>query len=121
MKLVIKNKGFYKCYNENKKCYNIKNVVITKEESVITVGKKGSYIRFRIDEDLKKRLKEVCNKKGVTMSEMFCYHIEDIVKREEEKEKNVLSQEKRIRDTEEKLVKLREKFKEKSNKSYRRN
>lgn len=72
---------------------------------------KNSSLTIRIECKTKENLKEIANKKGLTMSELVNECLTDIVERENLKKNYNEQLEKRIVATDEKLVKLKEKLK----------
>lgn len=88
------------------------NVVINKKGVKFMATKivKEEVIRVRIDKGLKYKFKKMCKSKKITMSKMITCMIENEVKEYEFKLEHRNDIEKRIVDTERKLLKLKEKL-----------
>lgn len=72
---------------------------------------KEEVIRVRIEKNLKDKLKEMCEFKDISMSELITYMIENEINKYEFKMVNKKKIESRIENTERKISKLRnEKF-----------
>lgn len=73
--------------------------------------KKDKLIQIRITSKDKKRIKEIAEKQGKSISEIICNYIEDIIKKDEEKSNYKEEIEKRANKFEEKIIKLKNKKK----------
>ena len=72
--------------------------------------KKNSSLTFRIEGKTKENLKEIANKKCLTMSELINKCLTDMVERENFKEKYQEQLEERIKNTDDRLSKLKDKM-----------
>ena len=80
-------------------------------EFVATKVIKEEVVRFRVDKELKDRLKKMCKSKKMSMSELIIYMVENEVNKYEFKIRNKQSIEGRISNTEKKIINLKSKFK----------
>lgn len=71
---------------------------------------KKELIQFRIKSEDKKRIKEIAEKQGKSISEILCNYINEIIESEDIKEKYQDKLEEKIVMTDEKLRKLKEKM-----------
>ena len=71
---------------------------------------KKELIQFRIKSEDKKRVKEIAEKQGKSISEILCNYINEIIEKEDIKEKYQDKLEKKIVMTDEKLKKLKVKM-----------
>ena len=71
---------------------------------------KKELIQFRIKSEDKKRIKEIAEKQGKSISEILCNYINEIIEHEDIKEKYQDKLEEKIVMTDEKLRKLKEKM-----------
>lgn len=72
---------------------------------------KEEVVRFRVDKNLKDRLKRMCKSKKMNMSELIIYMIENEVNKYEFKMRNKKKIESRINITEKKIKELKNKLK----------
>lgn len=92
---------------------------MTNKKSVITLKKrcnddtmsKKELIQFRIKSEDKKRIKEIAEKQGKSISEILCNYINEIIESEDIKEKYQYKLEEKIVMTDEKLINLKKKMK----------
>lgn len=73
--------------------------------------KKDKLIQIRITSKDKKKLKEIAKKQGISMSEIVCNYIEEMIKKDEEKSNYDKKIEKRTNKFEEKIKTLKNKMK----------
>lgn len=71
---------------------------------------KNSSLTVRIKSNTKEELKKLAKKKGLTMSELVNECLTNIVEREILKNKDMEQLEKRVAETDKKLLKLKEKM-----------
>lgn len=73
--------------------------------------KKDKLIQIRITSNDKKRLKEIAQKQGISMSEIVCNYINEMIEKDDFKSSYKEEIEKRTNLFEEKMKKLKEKMK----------
>lgn len=73
--------------------------------------KKDKLIQVRITSKDKKKLKEIAKKQGISMSEIVCNYIDEMIKKDEEKSNYEEEIEKRTNKFEEKMKILKNKMK----------
>ena len=73
--------------------------------------KKDKLIQIRITSNDKKRLKEIAQKQGISMSEIVCNYINEMIEKDDFKSSYKEKIEKRTNLFEEKMKKLKEKMK----------
>ncbi len=71
---------------------------------------KKELIQFRIKSEDKKRIKEIAEKQGKSISELLCNYINEIIEKDYTKEKYQEQLDKRVITTEGKLINLKEKI-----------
>ena len=71
---------------------------------------KKELIQFRIKSEDKKRIKEISEKQGKSISEILCNYINEIIEREDIKEQYQENLDSRIVMTDEKLINLKKKM-----------
>ncbi len=71
---------------------------------------KKELIQFRIQSEDKKRIKKIAEKQGKSISEILCNYINEIIEKEDIKEKYQDKLEKKIVMTDEKLINLKRKM-----------
>lgn len=71
---------------------------------------KKELIQFRVTSKDKKRIKEISEKQGKSVSEILCNYISEIIEKNDMKEKYQEKWEERIVMTDEKLNKLKDKI-----------
>lgn len=71
---------------------------------------KKELIQFRIKSEDKKRIKEIAEKQGKSISEILCNYINEIIEKDYTKEKYQEQLDKRVVTTEGKLINLKEKM-----------
>ncbi|MGL4873502.1 MAG: ribbon-helix-helix protein, CopG family [Clostridium sp.] len=73
--------------------------------------KKDKLIQVRITSKDKKKLKEIAKRQGISMSEIVCNYIDEMIKKDEEKSNYEEEIEKRTNKFEEKMKILKNKMK----------
>lgn len=68
---------------------------------------KKELIQFRIKSEDKKRIKEIAEKQGKSISEILCNYINEIIEKDDIKEKHQEQLDKRSVMTDEKLINLK--------------
>lgn len=71
---------------------------------------KKELIQFRIKSEDKKRIKEIAEKQGKSISEILCNYINEIIEKDDIKEKYQYKLEEKIVMTDEKLINLKKKM-----------
>lgn len=71
---------------------------------------KKELIQFRIKSEDKKRIKEIAEKQGKSISEILCNYINDIIEKNDIKEKYQEQLDKRAVMTDEKLINLKKRM-----------
>lgn len=73
--------------------------------------KKDKLIQIRITSNDKKRLKEIAKKQGISMSEIVCNYINEMIEKDDFKSNYSDKFEKRVNSFEKKMKMLKEKMK----------
>lgn len=89
---------------------NKKGVIILKKRCNDNYMSKKELIQFRIKSEDKKRIKEIAEKQGKSVSDILCNYISEMIEKDYIKEKYKNQLEKRIVVTDKKLFKLKEKL-----------
>lgn len=71
---------------------------------------KKELIQFRIKSEDKKRIKKIAEKQGKSISEILCNYINEIIEKDDIKEKYQEQLDKRVVTTEGKLINLKDKM-----------
>lgn len=72
--------------------------------------RKNDLIQIRVTSEDKKRIKEIAEKQGKSISEILCNYINEIIEKDDIKEKYQEQLDKRVVMTEKKILELKEKL-----------
>lgn len=72
--------------------------------------RKNDLIQIRVTSEDKKRIKEIAEKQGKSISEILCNYINEIIEKDDIKEKYQEQLDKRVVMTEKKLLELKKKL-----------
>lgn len=89
---------------------NKKGVIILKKRCNDNYMSKKELIQFRIKSEDKKRIKEIAEKQGKSVSEILCNYINEVIEKDDIKEKYQEQLDKRVVMTEKKLLELKRKL-----------
>lgn len=72
--------------------------------------RKNGLIQIRIPAQDKKRIKEIAEKQGISVSEILCNYINELIEKDDIKEKYQEKLDSRVVTTEQKLINLKKKM-----------